>query len=152
MNDYDLSELYQELILDHSKHPRNLGALADASHQAEGFNALCGDRVTVFLKLASGRVEGASFAGKGCAICTASASMMTEEVKGQTLAEVEKLFTRFHDLLTSPAEPVEDLDTLGRLASLAGVRRFPMRVKCATLPWHTLKAALDKKTGAVSTE
>jgi nitrogen fixation NifU-like protein len=136
----DLSDLYQEVILDHNRRPRNFHALADASHSAEGYNPLCGDRLTLYLKLADGVVEDVSFEGGGCAISKASASLMTDAIKGKSLAEAQALFERFHRMVTTPPEqPVEDL---GKLSALAGVREFPVRVKCASLAWHTLKAAM----------
>jgi len=147
----DLRELYQSVILDHYKKPRNFRALEDADHSAEGFNPLCGDRVSVYLKLEGDVVKDVSFVGSGCAICSASASMMTESLKGKTRAEVEALFRRFHELLTgseeAPAGPA-----LGKLEVFGGVREFPARVKCAILPWHTLRAALEGEAKSVSTE
>ena len=147
----DLRELYQNVILDHHKKPRNFGELPDANYTAEGFNPLCGDRVTVYLHLVGDVVQDIHFVGAGCAISTASASMMTESLKGKTRAEVEELFQRFHSLLTAPAEEA-DRDSLGKLEAFSGVREFPIRVKCATLPWHTLRAALQGEAKSVSTE
>jgi len=145
----DLSDLYQEVILDHNRRPRNFHVLADASHSAEGYNPLCGDRLTLYLKLADGTISDVSFEGAGCAISKASASMMTDAVKGRTMMEAGALFERFHKMVTTPPEqPVEDM---GKLSSLAGVREFPVRVKCASLAWHTLKAAMEHKS-KVSTE
>ena len=145
----DLQDLYQEVILDHNKRPRNFHAMDDA-HKAEGYNPLCGDRVTVYLRVEDGRIVDASFQGSGCAISKASASLMTDSVKGKTLEEVEELFARFHAMITrAPDEPTEDL---GKLSVLAGVRQFPVRVKCASLPWHTLKSAVDSRDDVVSTE
>jgi nitrogen fixation NifU-like protein len=139
----DLRELYQEIILDHSKRPRNLRKMEAPSHTALGHNPLCGDRAEVFLTVKDGIVTDVSFEGSGCSISTASASMMTEAVKGRSLAEVEALFTRFHDLVTtSPDGKAHDTSALGKLAVFSGVAEFPMRVKCASLPWHTLHAAL----------
>jgi nitrogen fixation NifU-like protein len=139
----DLSDLYQEVILDHNRRPRNFHVIEDASHSAEGFNPLCGDRLTLYLKLAGGIVEDVSFEGGGCAISKASASMMTDAIKGKSVAEANALFERFHHMVTTPPEePVEDL---GKLSALAGVREFPVRVKCASLAWHTLKAAMNDK-------
>jgi nitrogen fixation NifU-like protein len=146
----DLRELYQSVILDHHKKPRNFGELADANRGAEGYNPLCGDRVHVWLKLVNELVQDVRFTGSGCAISTASASMMTEALKGKTRAEAEALFRRFHDLLTG-AESGEG-PGLGKLEAFAGVREFPIRVKCATLPWHTFRAALQGETTPVSTE
>jgi nitrogen fixation NifU-like protein len=147
--DAELQDLYQEVILDHNKRPRNFRAIEDGRH-AEGYNPLCGDRVTVYLRVENGRIVDASFQGSGCAISKASASLMTESVKGKTLEEAEALFERFHQMITrAPDEPVEDL---GKLSVLAGVRQFPVRVKCASLPWHTLRSAADAKDEVVSTE
>jgi nitrogen fixation NifU-like protein len=145
----DLSDLYQEVILDHNRRPRNFHALADASHAADGHNPLCGDRLRVYLKVIDGVVVDVAFEGAGCAISKASASMMTDAIKGRTVEEVDALFERFHRMVTTPPDcPVEDM---GKLSSLAGVREFPVRVKCASLAWHTLKAALAQKP-IVSTE
>lgn len=149
--DSDITELYQQLIIDHSKRPRNKGALPGATRTALGHNPLCGDRVTVFLRLEGDRVVDVKFDGVGCAICTASASLMTEKLKGLTEAQVQAMFDRFHALLTGQPQEASALEELGKLAALAGVRRFPIRVKCATLPWHTLKAALEG-ADLVSTE
>jgi nitrogen fixation NifU-like protein len=149
MND-DLRDLYQEVILDHNRRPRNFRALPDANRSAEGHNPLCGDRVTVFLRVEEDRVQGISFQGSGCAISTASASLMTEALRGRTVAEAHALFNGFRHLVTKGAE-VEAPD-LGKLAVFSGVREFPIRVKCATLPWHTLEAALEQKDHPVSTE
>lgn len=145
----DLAELYQEIILDHGKSPRNHRVIEDASSHAEGFNPLCGDRVTVYLKTAGGRIEDASFIGAGCAICTASASMMTRKLSGCSTVEALSLFESFQEMLVHEGEPEEKI---GELAALSGVRRFPMRVKCATLPWHTMKEALAGGGDTVSTE
>jgi len=146
----DLRDLYQEVIFDHYRRPRNCGPLADASHHAEGHNPLCGDRVTIRLKVDDGIVQDVRFEGAGCAIATASASLMTEALKGRKLDEVEALFRGFHDMVTDvPASASPDL---GKLEVLAGVREFPARVKCATLAWHTLKAALARRPQPVSTE
>ena len=147
----DLRDLYQEVILDHSKRPRNFKALPGANRSAEGYNPLCGDRETVYLDLDGDVVRDVSFQGAGCAISTASASMMTESVKGRTRAEAESLFERFHDLIVGKDSPGESQD-LGKLAVFSGVREYPVRVKCATLPWHTLKAALAQNGATVSTE
>ena len=144
----ELRDLYQEVILDHNRRPRNFGALPSANHQAEGYNPLCGDKVTVFLDLEGGRIQNLSFQGAGCAISTASASLMTEALKGRTAEEARQLFQDFQGLVTKG----EDSEDLGKLAVFSGVREFPMRVKCATLAWHTLLAALDDKGQPVSTE
>ncbi|MFC5475643.1 Fe-S cluster assembly sulfur transfer protein SufU [Paraherbaspirillum soli] len=146
----DLRELYQEVIIDHYRKPRNFHALADANRKAEGFNPLCGDRLTLYVKLEDGVIRDLSFEGAGCAISTASASLMTEQLKGKTEQQAEALFQEFHHLLTQDAAaPGPDL---GKLTVLAGVRAFPARVKCATLAWHTLHAALLNQTDPVSTE
>jgi nitrogen fixation NifU-like protein len=146
----ELRDLYQEVILDHNRRPRNFGALPTANCQAEGNNPLCGDKVTVFLEVDGGRIRDAAFQGAGCAISTASASLMTEALKGRTLGEVRELFHQFHGLVTTGAG--EGSPELGKLAVFAGVREFPMRVKCATLAWHTLLAALEGDGCPVSTE
>ncbi len=146
----DLRDLYQELILDHNKRPRNFKKLEDANRSADGYNPLCGDKVKVYLKVEDGRVNDVSFEGSGCAISKASASVMTESLKGKTVAEVEALFKRFRDLVTGK-ESTESGD-LGKLVVFSGVCEFPMRVKCATLAWHALFAALQGKDQAVSTE
>lgn len=135
----DLSDLYQETIIDHSKRPRNKGSLQEATHSAEGYNPLCGDRLTLQLHLEDGRVTGVAFQGSGCAISTASASLMTDAIKGKTPEEAEKTFRQFHQLLTEDKPAASEL---GKLAVFSGVRAYPMRVKCATLAWHTLHAAL----------
>ena len=148
----ELRDLYQEVILDHSKRPRNLREIENAEHQAKGYNPLCGDRVTVFVVLKDGKIQDVSFQGDGCAISTASASMMTEGLKGKTIDEAEAIFGKFHDLVTGKVPPGEVTEGLGKLAVFAGVQEFPIRVKCATLAWHTLRAALEKRPEAVSTE
>ena len=150
----DLNELYRDVILDHNRRPRNFGGLEAADANAEGFNPMCGDRLTLRLKLADDTISDIRFEGSGCAISTASASLMTEAVKGKTRAEAIKLFDRVHQLLTDDSAP--PADELGKLAALSGVRQYPARVKCASLCWHTLAAALQS-TGrnaapAVSTE
>ena len=144
-----IDELYQEIILDHSKRPRNMGQLEDPTATAEGFNPLCGDRLTLALRLENDIIKDVRFLGCGCAISTASASLMTEVLKGRTKQEAQKLFERFHQLLTNDSAQAEDL---GKLAVFSGVREFPARVKCATLAWHTLKAALENSHEKVSTE
>ena len=145
-----LRELYQEVILDHSKNPRNFRELDGASHDAKGHNPLCGDRLSLYLLVADGVIQDAAFKGAGCAISTASASMMTEALKGKTEEEAEKMFGIFHEAVTGDKEI--DADALGKLAVFAGVREFPVRVKCATLAWHTLKAALSNDESDASTE
>jgi nitrogen fixation NifU-like protein len=146
----DLRDLYQEVILDHSKRPRNFKKMEGANRHAEGYNPLCGDKVTVYLLVRDGVVAEASFQGSGCAISTASASMMTETLKGRTVADVEQLFSRFHEMMTSAEEPSAPPSGLGKLAVFAGVREFPMRVKCAVLAWHTLRSALADTGEAVA--
>jgi nitrogen fixation protein NifU and related proteins len=148
----DLRDLYQELILDHTKRPRNFGRLENANCQADGYNPLCGDKVTVFLKVEDDKVKEISFQGSGCAISTASASMMTESLKGKTLPEAKILFGLFHELLTASSDQLPDVDALGKLVVFSGVKEFPVRVKCATLAWHTLQAALSHQRQPVSTE
>jgi nitrogen fixation NifU-like protein len=150
----ELRDLYQEVILDHSKRPRNFREMPEADRQAEGFNPLCGDRATIYLKLEGDVVKDASFKGAGCSISTASASMMTESVRGKSRSDVERLFERFHDLITAPPDSAERKapPELGKLAVFSGVSEFPVRVKCAALAWHTLKAALQGQDEPVSTE
>lgn len=151
----ELDDLYQEIILDHSRRPRNFGSLESGNAHAEGYNPLCGDRVTVELKLDNDVITDVVFRGSGCAISTASASLMTESLKGKNRAEAERLFTRFHDLLAGEAPADANGRDLGKLAVFSGVREFPSRVKCATLAWHTVRAALHESAGStaqVSTE
>lgn len=145
----DLSDLYQEVIIDHSRKPRNFRRLADANRTAQGHNPLCGDRITVDLKLQQDQVMDLGFQGMGCAICTASASLMTESVKGKSVEEAEHLFENFHDLITTDKPAASNL---GKLAVFSGVREYPVRAKCATLAWHTLRAALRGADTPVSTE
>jgi len=144
-----LEDLYQEVILDHHRSPRGFGALEDPTGSAEGFNPLCGDRVRVTVRVRDDRVDDVRFEGVGCAISRASASLMTGAVKGLATTEVLSLGARFRDLVTGKAESATGL---GKLAALAGVRNYPLRVKCATLAWHTLEAALEGRGGTVSTE
>jgi nitrogen fixation NifU-like protein len=145
----ELQDLYQEVILDHNRRPRNFRALKEG-RKAEGYNPLCGDRVTVYLTLDNGVITDVSFQGSGCAISKASASLMTESVKGKTVDEANALFERFQRMITAPAEA--PVDNLGKLMVLAGVRQFPVRVKCASLAWHTLRSAVDARDEVVSTE
>ena len=145
----ELSDLYQEVILDHNRRPRNFRVLAGANHTAEGYNPLCGDRLTLYLKVEGDTIADVSFEGAGCAISKASASMMTDALKGRTVAEANSLFERFHRMVTTPPDQV--VEDMGKLSCLAGVREFPVRVKCASLAWHTLKAAMEHKS-KVSTE
>ncbi|HEY2008687.1 MAG TPA: SUF system NifU family Fe-S cluster assembly protein [Rhizomicrobium sp.] len=148
--DSALKELYQEVILDHSRHPRHYGALDDASHKAEGYNPLCGDRVTVYLKLGEdGRVADIKFEGKGCAISQASASMMTDMLKGRALADAEKLMQGFLHLVKGEDAQGLSEDDRETLDVMSGISEFPMRVKCATLAWHTYKNALEEGGNAV---
>lgn len=146
----DLRELYQEVIFDHYKRPRNCRPLDCANRCAEGFNPLCGDKVTVYLHLDGERIQDVTFEGLGCAISTASASLMTEALKGKTVEEAADIFEDFRTMITGPGGEHEH--NLGKLAVLSGVREFPTRVKCATLAWHTLNAALKNKHEPVSTE
>jgi nitrogen fixation NifU-like protein len=146
----ELNDLYRDLILDHNRSPRNFGRLGDPANHAQGHNPLCGDQLTVFVRLDGQTVSDIRFEGSGCAISTASASLMTEAVKGRDRAAIDALYTRVHDLLTrqdAQADP-----SLGKLAALSGVREFPARVKCASLCWHTLNAALSEGAATVSTE
>jgi len=147
----ELDELYQEVILDHNRAPRNFRAL-HVGRKAEGFNPLCGDRLTVFLQIDDGVIKDVAFQGSGCAISKASASLMTEAIKGKTVAQAEALFERFHDVVTAPGDAPVNTDGLGKLAVFAGVREFPARVKCASLAWHTMKAAVATPDAVVSTE
>jgi nitrogen fixation NifU-like protein len=147
----ELSELYQQVILDHNKKPRNFRRMEDATQSAEGYNPLCGDQLTVYLRTADGVVDEVSFEGSGCAISKAAASMMTQAVKGKTREEAEKLFDEFHRMVTGELDEEREENALGRLKIFAGVKEFPARVKCASLPWHTLHAALAGG-GAASTE
>ena len=148
----DLRELYQEVILDHNRRPRNFQKLEGANRTAKGYNPLCGDQMTIYLRLEDGVVRDVSFQGSGCAISKASASMMTASVKGKTAAEAAALFGAFHTMVTADLGTAFDPLELGKLAAFSGVHEFPIRVKCATLPWHTLKAALDGREETVSTE
>ncbi len=147
----ELRDLYQEVILDHNRRPRNFGRPAQANREAHGDNPLCGDRVTIYLDVADGRILDVGFQGRGCAISMASASLMTEMVKGRTVSEAQALFARFRDLVTGKGDGGDGAD-LDKLAVLSGVREFPMRVKCATLSWHTLVAALNDERATVNTE
>ncbi len=148
----ELADLYQELILDHAKRPRNFGTLESAELSAEGNNPVCGDKFTVFIQLDNDVVKEISFAGTGCAISTASASLMTQAVKGQTIEFAISLFDAFHALLTSDSNTEQAAAGMGKLVVFAGVRQFPARVKCATLAWHTLRAALANQKESVTTE
>ena len=158
MLDNELRELYQDIILDHQQDPRNFGTMDNPTHHAEGFNPLCGDRIQLSLEMDGEQIRQVKFSGKGCAIATASASMMTEALTGKTRAEAEAMSQGFRDLVTGRSPNTEDFDNgdpadLGKLRVLAGVQQFPVRVKCATLAWHTLEAALhEKSTTPTSTE
>ncbi len=147
-----LRELYQEVILDHNKSPRNFGRLEHPDRKVDGYNPLCGDHFTIFLKLDGDRIADIRFEGTGCAISKASASVMSSIVKGKTISEAEELFGEFHDLVTGVSDPLERMEKLGKLAAFSGVSEFPARVKCATLAWHTLHAALRTQEHRVSTE
>jgi nitrogen fixation NifU-like protein len=148
----DLRELYQEVIIDHGRHPRNFGAYPEANRNKEGFNPLCGDKIILHVHEENGIVEKIMFEGSGCAISMASTSLMTEVLKGKTVAEVTTIFSLFHDLVTHPESSDELKEKLGKLAVLGGVSEFPVRVKCATLAWHTLNAALHNNPEQVTTE
>ena len=149
----DPKDLYQEVIIDHNRHPRNFGKLHDADRIAEGYNPLCGDRLNLYVKLDDGHIADLHFDGSGCAISVASASLMTDALKGKTFAEAERQFNNFHHLVTDERAPEpEQVTQLGKLAALLGVREFPARVKCATLCWHTLRSALEGSETPVSTE
>jgi nitrogen fixation NifU-like protein len=147
----DLRELYQQVILDHYKKPRNFQKLEGANRHAEGHNPLCGDHITVYLQMDGDVIKEISFQGAGCAISQSAASLMTTTLKGKTKADAEELFTKFHDMVTGGATDADPME-LGKLAVFCGVSEFPVRVKCASLPWHTMRAALEGKDGAVSTE
>jgi nitrogen fixation NifU-like protein len=147
----DLRELYQEVILDHHKRPRNFGPLAEANRHAEGRNPLCGDHLSVQVDVEDGVIKNIAFEGAGCAISRASASLMTDAVKGKAVDEAERMFEEFRQMVTSGVEEAVE-ESLGKLAVFCGVREFPSRVKCASLAWHTLHAALEAKGGRASTE
>ena len=147
-----IRDLYQEVVFDHNRNPRNFRVMPDANRTIEGFNPLCGDRITLYVRIGpEGLIDDVSFQGSGCAISTASASLMTEIVRGQTEQEADALFELFHCITTGQDDTV-DLESIGKLAVLAGVRAYPARVKCATLPWHSLQAALRNTGDTVSTE
>ena len=148
----DLRDLYQELILDHTKKPHNFRKIEGVGSKADGHNPLCGDKLTVFLIVDGGIVTDISFLGSGCAISMASASMMTESLKGKTIAEAKTMFGRFHELLTGDLDGPRDPESLGKLVVFGGVKEFPVRVKCATLAWHTMNAILEHQEEPVSTE
>src|SRR5579863_3847044 len=146
----DLSGLYQEVILDHSKRPHNFRVLEDATNHADGYNPLCGDRLTLYMRLDGDQIRDVAFKGSGCAISTASASILTETLKGKTRAQADEIFNVFHDLVTGKG--AGDNPGLGKLAVFSGVSEFPARVKCATLAWHTMKSALAGDSQPASTE
>jgi nitrogen fixation NifU-like protein len=148
----DLRELYQEVILDHNKRPRNFRVPDPVNRKAEGYNPLCGDKITVFLYIEGDTIKDLGFQGTGCAISKASASMMTDALKGKTLEEATRFFDQFHAMVTAPATSEVQSEMLGKLAVLSGVREYPMRVKCASLAWHTMKAAMQAQPDVVSTE
>ena len=148
----DLRDLYQEVILDHGRSPRNFGTIEGTEFHADGHNPLCGDRLNVSLEVADGKISKVRFSGAGCAISMASASLMTEAIEGQDLESVERMFEDFHGLVTGQLDPAEVSSRLGKLAIFAGVRDFPVRIKCATLAWHTMKAAEARQRQDVSTE
>ena len=145
-------ELYRELIADHAKKPRNFREMADGDLRAEGHNKACGDKLTVWVKVVDGVLADVSFVGSGCSISTSSASMMTEAMKGKTIGEARLLFEEFHGMLTGASDRAIDVESVGKLAAFTGVKRFPIRVKCATLPWHTWRAAMENVATPVSTE
>jgi nitrogen fixation protein NifU and related proteins len=149
----ELDDLYREVILDHTKRPRNFRAMPDANRSADGHNRLCGDKLRLFVKVEDGVIKDVAFQGSGCSISTASASIMSEMLKGKPLDEAQHLFEEFHKVVTGPPDEIPDVpEDLGKLAAFAGVRKFPVRVKCATLSWHTLQAALKDDKKPVSTE
>ena len=148
---FDLQDLYQEVIVDHNRSPRNFGKLDDADITLEGFNPLCGDKLTLYLKTSGNQIEDVHFDGSGCAISVASASLMTEAMKGKTIEQAHELFEQFHSMVTSDENEI-DAEKLGKLAALAGVKEYPSRIKCATLCWHTLNSALSGEQQPVSTE
>jgi len=146
-----LSDLYQEILLEHNSKPRNFRKVDEPSRTAEGFNPLCGDQITLYLKLADGVIEDVGFQGTGCAISRASASMMTQSIKGKSLAEADEIFEAFHQMITEPDAEI-DYEALGDLETLAGVNEYPTRIKCAILAWHTMRSALADGDAPVSTE
>ena len=147
----DLNELYQEILLEHNSKPRNFRKVDQANHTADGFNPLCGDRISLYLQVEDGVITDVGFQGTGCAISRASASMMTQSIKGQKLEAAQEVFDQFHKMLTEPGAEL-DYDQLGDLETLAGVAEFPTRIKCAILAWHTLRAAIQGQSDGVTTE
>jgi nitrogen fixation protein NifU and related proteins len=152
MLDPELRELYQQVILDHNKSPRNFKKLETANRTAEGYNPLCGDKIDIFLDVENNIVKDISFVGSGCAISKASASLMSEAVKGKSVEESKKIFEKFHDLITGKLNEDDSIEELGKLAVLAGVKEFPIRVKCASLAWHTMISAINKEEKTITTE
>jgi nitrogen fixation NifU-like protein len=150
--DAELKELYQQVILDHNKNPRNFKKIENANHFAEGYNPLCGDRLNIYVELEGGRIKDISFQGSGCAISKASASLMSSIVKGLPVEEAERLFEKFQAVITGKITDEENIEELGKLAVFAGVKEFPSRVKCASLAWHTMIAAFKQEEKSVSTE
>ena len=150
--DSELKELYQQVILDHNKNPRNFRKIENANHFAEGYNPLCGDKINVYAEVEDGKIIDISFQGSGCAISKASASIMSSMMKGLPIEEAERLFNNFLDVITGRVTEKEDLEGIGKLAVFSGVRDFPSRVKCASLAWHTLDSALKKDSKTISTE
>jgi nitrogen fixation NifU-like protein len=148
----ELKELYQQVILDHNKSPRNFRKMENANHFGEGYNPLCGDKIDIYLLIKDDKIGDVSFQGSGCAISKASASLMSSVIKGKTIQQAEELFGKFHDLITGKSGESEPNEELGKLAVFAGVREFPVRVKCASLAWHTLISALKEENKIVSTE
>lgn len=148
----DIQDLYQELIVDHSRRPRHFHPLTNANRKAEGFNPLCGDKLTVYMRVENGVIKDLAFEGSGCAISVASASLMTQQLTGKTEKEAEQLFNSFHDMVTAEGDDAAMHNDLGKLTVLAGVRQYPSRIKCATLCWHTLNAALNQMSDTVATE
>ena len=148
----DIKDLYQDIIVDHNRSPRNFGKLEDADKTLEGFNPLCGDKLTLYLKTDGEKINDISFDGSGCAISVASASLMTDAMKGKSIQEAESLFNDFHHLITTDEDHTADIEHLGKLAALAGVRDYPSRVKCASLCWHTLHSVIQGDNTPVSTE
>ena len=146
-----LSDLYQEILLEHNSKPHNFKKVEEANQTADGFNPLCGDQITLYLKVVDGQIDDVGFQGTGCAISRASASMMTQSIKGQTLERAEQIFDAFHHMITEPGAEL-DFDTLGDLETLSGVNEYPTRIKCAILAWHTMKAAVQDGQDPVSTE
>ncbi len=148
----ELRELYQEIILDHNKNPKNYGELPTCNHCSEGYNPLCGDRVKIYLLVEDGLIKEVRFTGNGCAISKASASVMTTLLKGKTVAEAEEMFQKFQKMVTQPSNSEENFEEFDKMVVFAGVREFPTRIKCASLPWHTMLAALRNKEETISTE